>query len=61
MNIKDHIRDGERQAVSAWHAGVLMDLGLRFHDVIPVVTSGLKQGANGAARVDAELVWVFDK
>lgn len=61
LNIKDHIRDGERQPVSAWHAGVFMDLGLKFIDCIPVVTSHLRQGANGAARVDAELVWVFDK
>lgn len=61
LNIKDHIREGARQPVSAWHAGVLMDYGLKFVDCIPVVTSSLRQGANATARVDAELVWVFDK
>lgn len=70
LNISDHIRDGQRQAVSAWHARFLMaqgpqeergELGLTLIDCIPVATRRLRAGENGDARVDTEIVWVFEK
>jgi len=61
LNMKDHIRDGKWQDVSAFHAHILMELGLRFITVRPVVTGHLKQGENADQRVGAELVWVFEK
>jgi DNA modification methylase len=61
LNVKDHIRRGERQPVSAWHAHILLGLGLRLVDCVPIATPGMGYGANRHARVGAELVWVFEK
>lgn len=61
VNLKDHTRAGVRQAVSAWHARLLMDeLGCSFVDCIGVNTPHLRQGANAEARW-AEVVWVLRK
>jgi SAM-dependent methyltransferase len=61
LNVKDHIRDGRRQSVSAWHAQTLLELGCGFVDCVPVATPSLRFGANATSRVDAELVWAFTK
>lgn len=61
LNIKDHIRDGKRQPVSAWHAKTLLELGCALVDCVPFTVTGLRNGANHLARLDAELVWVFSK
>lgn len=50
LNIKDHIRDGERQRVTGWHIGCLEDLGLTTLDVLPIETPSLRAGANAEAR-----------
>lgn len=60
LNIKDHIRGGKRQAVSAWHATTLLELGCGFVDCVPIVTPNLRFGANSESRL-VELVWVFTK
>lgn len=70
LNIKDHIRAGERQPVSAFHARTfLVDINayvmnlrnqtVELLDCVPFRARNLQQGTNAAARVDAELVWVF--
>jgi hypothetical protein len=61
VNVKDHIRDGCKQDVVAWHIATLHDLGLHIigHDVIP--TRGLMAGDNATQRVCAEVVLTFTK
>lgn len=61
LNIKDHIRDGKRQAVSRWHREELEKLGLVLVDHVPVGAPSLRQGTNGHLRITAELVLAFDK
>jgi SAM-dependent methyltransferase len=61
LNIKDHIRGGEWQDVSAWHVRALLTLGLELVAVRPVVTPHLRQGANTEVRVGAEMVVAFTK
>lgn len=62
LNIKDHIRDGHIQDVSAWHADVLCRrLGLRLTAWRAVATHGLRSGENADARVPVEYVIAFDK
>jgi hypothetical protein len=62
LNIKDHIRDGVRQEVAAWHVDTLcreFALALIAVDVIP--TKGLMAGENHKLRSCAELVFTFRK
>lgn len=59
LNVSDHIRDGRRVPVSGWHLRTLARYGWQPIDVVPVVTRRMRGGANGAARVDAELVAVL--
>lgn len=62
LNIKDHIRGGLKQEVSAWHVDTLcreFELALIAIDVIP--TRGLMAGENHEQRVTAELVFTFRK
>lgn len=61
LNIKDHIRDGDPQAVSGWHVTTLARLGLDLLWMIPVVTPGLRYGANRDARIEHEWVLVFER
>lgn len=61
LNISDHVRNFTRCPVSAWHAATLLDKGLELIDCVPVATSRLRAGENADARVDAELVWAFQK
>lgn len=61
LNISDHIRAGRRQPVSAWHALTLAELGFRLLARRDVPTPRNRQGANGAARVDCEHVYLFVK
>jgi len=61
LNIKDHIRGGQRQYVTDWHVGALRDLGLRYAFALTVDTRHLRQGDNADARVEGEQVIVFDK
>lgn len=61
LNIKDHVRDGRRQAVTGWHVGELQHRGLVVVDIVAVVPRHLAAGANATARADAEFVIVMDK
>lgn len=56
VNMKDHVRGGRRQHVTAWHIDALTFLGLTLADVREVPSPGIRHGANAAARLDAETV-----
>lgn len=56
LNIKDHIRGGERMFVSDWHVGNLVNKGLICVNRIEVQSPGMRFGANGNARIDYEEV-----
>jgi len=59
LNISDHIRGGEQQYVSDWHAQTLESLGYRCLDDILVETPRQRFGANGGLRVEYEHVYIF--
>jgi len=62
LNIKDHIRGGVWQDVTAWHIQELFDMcGLNVIAIRPVVTDGHPSGANADLRSPAELVIAFVK
>lgn len=61
LNIKDHIRDGIRQQVTAWHLSTLMlQHGLELIEIHEPPVPSLKAGANGAARIAHEYVFVLE-
>lgn len=59
LNISDHIRGGKRQFVSAWHCGVIEEMGLEAVCRQDVPTRRMRQGQNHAARVECEHVFAF--
>lgn len=61
LNMKDHIRAGEKQEVTAWHIDVLMRLGFTMTAMIPVHAKGMRFGANRDLRTLHEYVIIFDK
>lgn len=61
LNISDHIRDGQRQPVSEWHAATLAGLGFVLAQRVEAETPRNRQGQNGAARVESESVYLFIK
>ncbi len=61
LNIKDHIRGGAWQDVTAWHLRTLLDLGLVVAYDRAVETRSLRQGSNSAVRVGGEHVIGLDK
>jgi SAM-dependent methyltransferase len=61
LNIKDHIREGKWQDVTAWHTQAFIDMGYRVAAIRPVKGSrGMRRGDN-YERADAEMVIAFDK
>lgn len=61
FNIKDHIREGKKQEVCAWHIKTLNDLGYVMVAMIPVHARGMRYGENRDLRMLHEYVVVFDK
>lgn len=59
LNISDHVRNGRRQPVSAWHVAELGRLGFELVDLVTVETPRLRNGANAEARVRGEFVFTF--
>jgi hypothetical protein len=59
LNIKDHIRAGERMRVTDWHVSALLSAGFEFVAERRVVCPGMKKGANSVARVPYESVIKF--
>lgn len=61
LNIKDHIRGGEHQYVTAWHIQTLESLGFRFVEHEQIACPGMRWGANSDKRVEYESVVKFTK
>lgn len=63
LNIKDHVRDGERVAVSAWHLRTLLGMGFEFQDDASIGSAGLggAAGENRETRIGVEHVYVLRK
>ena len=61
LNVKDHIRKGELQPVTNWHAVTLLMLGFTCTARVHVPCPGQRHGANGHLRVDYESVLRFRK
>jgi len=60
LNISDHIRDGQRQYVAAWHIDTLQSLGLTLVALESIPTARLRTGTNADLRVEGEFVAAFD-
>jgi hypothetical protein len=61
LNMKDHIRNGVRQAVCGWHVDYLIYAhGCQFLDVVAFGAPSMKAGANAEARC-TEMVFVLRK
>ncbi|HKX71384.1 MAG TPA: ParB N-terminal domain-containing protein [Acidimicrobiales bacterium] len=60
LNVKDHIRGGERQPVAGWHVTRLIALGFMLSWCCDEPTGNLRQGENADARLP-EQVFVLDK
>jgi hypothetical protein len=60
LNIKDHVRAGERQYVTDWHIATLRGLGFEVLEHTQIVCPGMRWGANAAARVPYESVIKFE-
>lgn len=56
LNIKDHIRGGERQHVTEWHIDALKNLGFYVEEHAKIDCPGMRFGRNGGARIDYESV-----
>lgn len=61
LNISDHIRNGRRARVTAWHVKALLDLGFELLEARPVRTRRQRHGANGQLRVEHEHVIYMKK
>jgi hypothetical protein len=61
VNIKDHIRGGEVQKVTDWHAGCIESVGFQQVRRLEVECPGNKNGANAHLRVPYETVLVYTK
>lgn len=61
LNVKDHMRKGERVKVCAWHVNTLRTVGFQLLDAEPVPVKGMGYGANGQERIGHEMVYVFKK
>lgn len=59
LNISDHVRNKERQHVSAWHCDVLHGLGMTCFARRDVPTRRMRFGSNHEARVECEHVFAF--
>jgi tRNA G10 N-methylase Trm11 len=59
LNIKDHIRTGVVQQVTAWHVDTLQGLGFRLVEHRRINTPSMRHGRNNAERVEYESVILF--
>ena len=61
VNVKDHIRDGLKQKVVAWHINAVQSIGMVLEDVDAISTRGLMAGENHGQRTLVEWVFTFRK
>ena len=59
LNIKDHIRKGQRARVTDWHIECLQSLGFRLVRHEQIATPSLRKGQNYQLRVPYESVILF--
>lgn len=59
LNIKDHIRGGQRMMVTDWHISALNELGFELLDHQKVETPGQGEGENYELRIPYESVILF--
>jgi SAM-dependent methyltransferase len=60
LNLKDHIRHGERVPVTNWHAVTLLGIGFVCTGRTRVPCPGQRHGTNGRLRVSYETVLRFE-
>lgn len=60
LNIKDHIRKGERMRVTDWHIEALQAIGFVMLQHERISVRGMTRGQNGDARVPYESVILFE-
>lgn len=60
LNIKDHVRAGKVQPVTAWHVECLTGLGFTELEHVQVPTPSMRWGANASARVGYESVILLE-
>ena len=51
--------DAVEQLVVEWHLASWLNLGYKLEEVVKVPTPGMRHGANGAARIDHEVLLVL--
>lgn len=61
VNVSDHIRDGKRVPVSAWHKNTMCEIGFVCVATHEIATPRNRMGENGAARVECEYIFVMQK
>ena len=61
INIKDHIRNGQIQHVTQWHAETCRTMGFKQQDTRIIPVSGLTHGENAEHRIPHESLLVFHK
>lgn len=61
LNVKDHIRSGEKQPVSLWHKKTCESIGFKPYRTVQPGVRGNRQGENGEVRVDHENIYIFQK
>jgi len=61
INIKDHIRNGQIQHVTQWHAETCRTMGFKQQDTRIIPVSGLTHGENAEHRIPHESLLVFCK
>jgi tRNA G10 N-methylase Trm11 len=59
LNIKDHIREGNRSRVTDWHIGCLESIGFRWIEHKEISTPSYGYGQNSELRVPYESVILF--
>jgi hypothetical protein len=61
LNVKDHVRNGQRVHVARWHRRTVLDLGFDELWRWDVPVDGYGFGTNREARVPTEQVYVFER
>lgn len=59
LNVKDHVRQHERQQVSRWHRDVVLALGFELVKTRRVKLAGMGFGENRDARIPFETIYAF--
>lgn len=61
LNVKDHIRKGEKQPVAAWHKSICTTIGFTPLLSWQCAVGGNRHGENHEVRVDSEQIYLFQK